>query len=175
MYQNIHFKKHHLKPWGLEIVNKYPLIFLEDDSDVLYYAKDYKPEERVNLRFGFEHEEGWKELVEKLADTGTKLVEYLRKYPNWPDGMMFPESTLYIHGFICKEKLGGLRWQGSSNLPEPFVQLWQSFVRDIETQSYHTCEITGQYGQLCVDADGGWLKTLCEKEMKDRGYTPYAK
>lgn len=164
MYQNIQFKRHHLKPWGLEIVNKYPLIFLETDDEILYYTKGYTDEERVNLRFGFEHGEGWAKLIEDLASTGTDLVNFLRATGRSP-------KDTYIHGFICKEKLGTLAWQGNWSLPDPFGKLWRAYTNEIESKSARTCEITGKYGQVCVR--GGWLKTLCEEEALKQEYKPY--
>lgn len=158
-----HFRKHHLKPWGLEIVNKYPLIFLEEDENILCYTKDILPEDRVNLRYGFEHDEGWAKLVEELADTATQLVEYLRKHPSG-DNVEMP----YIHGFICKEKFGRLTWQGTVNLPEPFSTLWYSYVGHISSKSMQICEVTGEWGML--RSNGGWVKTLCDEEAKKRGY-----
>jgi hypothetical protein len=155
------FRKHHLQPWGLELVEKYPLIFLEPSPEVLYYTKDVPESERVNLRYGFEHGEGWKGLVNEIGDVGSCMVRATR-------ASGFPNAR--ISGFICKEKLGGLRWQGNYTLPELEKTLWNSFIRDIESQSYSVCENTGDYGQLCKKADGGWLKTLCADEAKKLGF-----
>ena len=152
------FRKHHLKPWGIELIEKYPLIFLDNPSIRDTYKID--PNEFVSLRYGFEHGEGWAKLIDELASTGTQLVTHLRS-----NG--FPDAR--INSFICKEKFGTLRWQGDSNLPEPFNRLWFSFVSHIEDKSETTCEITGNYGQRC--SNGGWSKTLCKAEAEKLGYT----
>ena len=154
------FQKKHLQPWGLELVNKYPLIFLEKSADIACYTAGLNPDEVVNLRYGFEHGEGWKKLIDDLASTATQLVTQLRE----------AGKDASIHGCICKEKFGGLRWQGDCSLPPLETKLWNAFFRDIETQSYNVCEITGEFGQICK-RDSGWVKTLCAEEAKKLGYT----
>lgn len=153
------FRKSRLKPWELALVEKYPLIFLDNPTIRDSYKID--PTDFVSLRYGFEHDKGWAGLIDELASVGTQLVTQLRA-----NG--FPDAR--INSFICKEKFGTLRWQGDSNLPEPFNRLWFSFVSNIEDKSETTCEITGEYGQRC--SNGGWSKTLCKAEAEKLGYTP---
>jgi hypothetical protein len=152
------FHKSQLKPWGLALVEKYPLIFLDNPSVRNEYKIDQS--EFVSLRYGFEHDEGWSKLIDKLAATGTMLVTHLRA-----NG--FPDAS--INSFICKAKFGTLRWQGDSHLPEPFGRFWQVYVAEIEMESANTCEITGRNGQPCI-SDRGWVKILCEEEAKKLGY-----
>jgi hypothetical protein len=158
------FSKSGLLPWGLELVNKYPLIFLELATENRNWAPSVPDSDYVNLRFGFECGEGWKELIENIAKTGTQLVEHLRGYTK--------NNKHFIHSCIVKEKLGGLRWQGSFSLPPPFQELWMAYYGEQESQSYGTCEITGKYGYLRETKCGenAWKKTLCMEEAVKRGY-----
>jgi hypothetical protein len=151
-----------LAPWEVELANKFPLIFKEDNPDVGYYAKNIPLEERVNLRYGFEHDSGWKELIEKLADTGTKLVTHLRENGH---------KDASIHGFICKQKFAMLNWQGRAILPAPFQDLWYGYVSSIEAQSKHVCEITGQFGEV-HRSETGYVRTLSKDEGKRLNYKP---
>lgn len=154
------FRKHHLQPWGLALVEKYPEIFLNNEPMRLDCKIDVA--DFVSLRYGFEHGEGWSKLVDDLAKVGTALVTYLRSTGH---------SDASIHGCICKEKFGTLRWQGDCNLPSPFNDLWHAYVCDIEHKSSSTCEMTGKYGELCrKPSAGGWVKTLCKEEAEKLGY-----
>ena len=159
----MNFSKNGLRPWELVLIDKYPLIFTEnvDDKRSKYYRAP--AENFVSLRSGFEHDVGWAGLVEKIAKTGTELVEHLRSGGH---------ASATISSCICKEKFGVLRWQGDFNLPEPFTTLWYSFVSDIESKSQSTCEITGEYGTLCR-SEHGWLKTLSAAKAKEMGYVDY--
>lgn len=154
------FSKLSLKAWEEEVVNKYPLIFLEQTNNA-YAQYNKKTEDFVSLRYGFEHDEGWKGLVTFIGETGTKLVEYLRANGH-------PDS--FIHSCICKEKFGTLRWQGDYNLPAPFDLLWVSFTRGVEQDSASTCELTGKYGFLHRKDQGTWVKTLSPDMAKSLDY-----
>lgn len=158
------FKKHHLKSWGLEIVNKYPLIYLELSETTLYYVgESLVKEDVVNLRYGFECEEGWAKIIDNLSSIGSELVTFLRANGH-------PSAS--IHGCICKEKFGTLRWQGDRTLPEPFASLWDAQVSYSEHQSAHFCEVTGGYGQARNMKEGkpAWVKVLCDEEAVKKGY-----
>jgi hypothetical protein len=159
-----YFRINDLEPWEIEIINKFPLIFLEIDDRVKYYTPNVELSDIVNLRSGFEHGPGWSSLIEKLAGTATELVNFLRKthYAN----------EVFIHSFICKNKFGGLRWQGNYNLPTPFEKLWVAYIANIEGESYHMCEMTGKYGVKCEKIDSELIKTLDEEKVKEVGYVP---
>lgn len=156
------FSKTNLKPWELALVEKYPLVFTENDDSISRYNPD--KDDYVNLRHGFEHDEGWAKLINELGETATALVTMLRANGH-PDAC--------IHGFICKKKFGALRWQGIARLPKPFDDLWRAYELDIERLSEQTCEVTGNPGRLCTK--DGWIKTLCEEEANKRGFSVYAR
>jgi hypothetical protein len=161
------FSKSYLKPWGIELVKKYPLIFLEPDMYNVSYAKQGGVSEAdyVNLRYGFECHEGWTKIIEEISKTGTELVTYLREH-GYPDA--------YIHSCIVKEKFATLAWQeGSSGLPSPFNALWRAFVIHQEYQTGHICEETGKIGSIRIkrkDGTTGWQRTLCVEKAIEFGY-----
>ena len=168
----MNFHKHNLKPWGTELVNKYPLVFLEADPHNVPWAHQVGVVEAdfVNLRYGFECQEGWIKHIENIAKKATELVTYLRD----PNLHCLPcaEKDAYIHSAIVKEKMGGLRWQGQYNLPPLFQDLWRSFVSSEENQSYGTCEVTGKHGSIrrTKNGESAWNKTLCTEEAIKQGY-----
>ena len=60
-----------------------------------------------------------------------------------------------VHIIQIKEKFGGLRIYVDD--PTPAVEVE---IREAENQSYKTCEVCGEPGQLY---GGSWLKTLCKE------------
>jgi len=166
------FHKHNLKPWGVELVNKYPLIFLELDPQNVPWAKSagIKEEDYCNLRYGFECGEGWKEHIEVIAKKATEIVKHLRD----PNLHCTPasEDDAFIHSCIVKEKFGGLRWQGNYKLPPLFQDLWEAFCLQEENRSFMTCEVTGKYGSIrrTKNGESAWIRTLCEEEAIKQGY-----
>ena len=134
-----------------KLVEAYPLLYLEPDAEL---EKWYPPQDRCNLRWGFEFEEGWLKIAEDFSRTASDLVDVLRRSGLQPDA--------YIHACIFKEKFGALRWQGNHNLKEPFMTLFEELTRSLERHSEQICEITGKSGKLWNVE--GWMCTLCEEE-----------
>lgn len=160
------FNKSCLETWGLDLVNKYPLIFTEgvEEQTDKFYPSDISL--RVHLRYGFECKEGWFKIIDTISKTGTELVLSLRK-----NG--YKEEEAYIHSCIVKEKFGTLRWQGFYKLPDPFDMLWRTFLVAQEDSSAFICEITGEYGKTYTTKNGGeraWHRTLCLDKAKELGY-----
>lgn len=93
--------------------------------------------------FGFECNAGWIELIRKF---GKKCKEHNLLYPDQP-----------IVALIVKEKFGGLRIQGLTNMTE---ELW-SLLREVEEESYYVCEVCGQPGKLLTK--NYWWKTRCKE------------
>lgn len=144
------FLKSTLQPWELEIVESYPLIYLEKDEENTYWNKT---DDYVNLRFNFECESGWASLIKEYSFAATKLVKLLRKTEQ-PDA--------YIHGCIIKSKFGGLQLQNNVNLIYPYREIFYAYTHSIEAKSYNVCELTGKFGKIRKDI--GWIRTLCDEE-----------
>jgi len=165
----VQFSKSQLR-WGIELVNKYPLVFLELDDFNVPYAKQggVKEDDYVNLRCGFECNSGWTKHIEAIAKKATEIVTYLRD----PNVHCLPMKDVFIHSCIVKEKFGGLRWQGEFKLPPLFEDLWIAYYSREERNSYSTCEVTGEFGALRKTKNGQrrWAKTLCTEEAIKQGY-----
>jgi hypothetical protein len=163
----MNFHKNHLQPWGIELVNKYPLIFTEPDPYNASWAHKAGIAEAdyCNLRYGFECQSGWKEQIENIARTATEIVKHLR-------GIGLKDEEAYIHSCIVKEKFGTLAWQGQHKLPPLFQELWYSYYGHQEGQSGFTCEVTGKHGTRRFTKNGqpAWNRTLCTEEAISQGY-----
>lgn len=83
---------------------------------------------------------GWHKLVEKLIEDLFEL--------GW-DGCLLQ----------IKEKFGGLRFYIAEGSDAIFDR-----INEAEDESYQTCEVTGEPGELRSDL--GWIKTLCEEEYQ---------
>lgn len=146
-----YFSLDEVTPWGLEIVNKHPLLYLEHDSEIPY------GENPCNLRCGFEFGVGWAALADEFSQTASELVVVLRE-----SGI---QSDAYIHAFIFKEKFGELRWQGNHNLKSPFSRLFSALVHNLQMSSANTCERCGKHGER--RDTGGWFRTLCDEHTEE--------
>ncbi len=130
----------HLPEWQLEIIRRYPEIYLVPPPEMAGYDDEGKQKipdlaDYCNLRHGFERESGWAELIEDLSARGTALVRALRSF-----GFQFDAR---ISACILKEKFGVLVWQGSDNLLEPFHGLWFAYARLIGERSKSRCNAVG--------------------------------
>lgn len=149
-----------LPKWQLELINKYPLIYRERNSNFNGYFKG-KDENYCNLRFGFEFDEGWAGIVDGFSLQASELVKKLRKFG-------YKKDKCFVHSVIFKEKYATLRFQGDVILPDPFYDLFMAYVDQLEEKSKNICEICGQFGQ--ISNKGAWLKTVCKKHAKELGY-----
>jgi hypothetical protein len=163
------FSLDHVSPPGLEIVNKYPTIYLEPCP----YIKEAIGDERFNqliesgkycnLRFGFEFEDGWLKLVDEFSSVVAAMVADIKR--------IYPFSDYFVHGFVFKQKFGELTWQGSANLPEHFMALFRAYSIQTELKSRHICEISGEYGSI-RQRSGGWIRCLSDQNAEKLGYPP---
>jgi hypothetical protein len=106
-------------------ISRFPGIFLSPNpmifnADSPASAK-IDPNERCNLRFGFECDSGWTGLIEEIAKTATDLTSVLRS-----SGL---QADAWIASSLVREKFGKLNWQGDSNLNEPFRTLFFGYTR----------------------------------------------
>jgi len=151
----------YLPEWQLKVIRRYPEIYLEVSPEMAGYYKNGReqiPGEKdyCNLRYGFECESGWAELIEDLSATGTALVKCLRSF-----GFQYDAR---ISACICKEKFGVLVWQGHDNLLPPFHSLWFAYARLIGERSKTRCEKSGKFGQLRTIQ--GRFVTLSDEEFE---------
>lgn len=129
---------------------KYPNIFKAEQG----------PGARVRLCFPFECDDGWYALLDDLCS----ILSVISK-----------ASGVRIRATQVKEKFGSLRFY--TTLDGAYVKkdqkAWFSIIEDVinhaEDRSSSACEVCGAYGKLC-SSKTGWLKTLCKKHFKERGY-----
>ena len=131
-----------LPDWQRRLIDKYPDLYRVPSKpssnprqSPKAMAKDY-----CNLRSGFECGPGWEALIEQLSFIANELVTKLRDSGLHRDASIKPE--------VVKQKIGGLRWQGSYNLCSPFDTLWLAYLNQIGWESTYTCEMSGEPGNL---------------------------
>lgn len=104
--------------------------------------------------FKFYHGDGWYFLIEKLS-------EKLQNYP--------------VKIVQVKEKFGGLRYYVEYATPISIISMADinNLISETESESFHTCEMTGNIGRLCKSRGKTWFKTLSEEKAKELDYEPY--
>lgn len=159
------FSKLNIEPEFGELVNEFPEIFLEPSFEVekTFEAGDRrmgKPMSSVtqnkddlcNLRYGFEHDVGWIEILREFCAACRELIKNAES------------KEARITAFIVKEKFGALEWQGNVyNLNKEEFSKYLELRGKLREKSLTTCEVSGKVGSLRKTEDG-WRKTLCEEE-----------
>lgn len=153
------FTKDNLEPEWIPVVEEFPKIFLEKSDHINQWTKDEPQENVVNLRFGFEHGLGWKEIVRGFCKDVQDLA----------DKAEANGDTFQYKGCIMKEKFGRFTPQGDIDTSEGAWEKYREEYYDIcnkwESKSYTVCEVCGEPGTLTGKA---WVKTVCkEHERKD--------
>ena len=147
-----------LPSWQQKIIHKYPALYLQPPDNLT--ADDFRlsavlDNDYCSLRFGFECQEGWRNLLEDLSATGTALIQALSSFG-------FQDAEIRVA--IVKQKFGVMVWADANNLLPPFRSLWFGYQALISRRSAITCERSGEYGEL--RDFGGWVITLSEGEYK---------
>lgn len=152
----------------IDLVREFPEIFLEPSPEVESWHNQYagngvpyKKEELCNLRFSFECETGWKEVIRELCQNIREFInnEKANGHEAWAKSC------------IVKEKFGELAWQGDQSFSrEGAFQEFYDLIRAAEKKSVETCELTGKPGNLCCKKKGRWYKTLSPEKAEELGY-----
>lgn len=156
-----------VQPEMLDVVKEFPKIFLEPSVEVLFWIEQEEtPKDQVvNLRFGFEHDLGWKKIVRGFCSEMQALCDEAAA-----NGWYFQYKAA-----IMKEKFGQFRPQGDyecdDHMPSEVYREYIDRAYEIESkwenESYKVCEVTGKKGKLYSK---GWKKTLCKEEAKKANY-----
>jgi hypothetical protein len=152
---------------------KYPIIF----------SGRYLSLQESLIPFGFECGDGWYDLINKLCEDVTTLIE---------------NKNIKVTAVQVKEKFGGLRFYYGIESPETFmgkfnymisqfmfkrkwgVRYWKiihfkrkfyktieekisDIIDNAESKSYETCELCGEPGKT---RGRGWISTQCDKCWK---------
>ena len=162
------FDIENVDPEMMDVVQEFPKIFLEPSEEVLDWFEKYPEgmptrENLVNLRYGFEFGNGWKEIARGFCKEMQDLADKAEA-----NGDKFQYK-----GCIMKEKFGEFRPQGDVDSGDgswkKYREEYYNIMSKWEKKSTETCEVTGKPGKLSTN--GGWCKTLCEEERGDR-YEP---
>jgi hypothetical protein len=150
-----------IEPEWLDVVKEFPKIFLEPSKEVLGYYDQYVEkfpiEELCNLRFGFEHGSGWKEIVRGFCKEMQELADKAES-----NGNVFQYKSC-----IMKEKFGTFTPQGDiehDGCWEKYRDEYYDIIDKWEKASLEICEVTGKPGKLCNL--NGWYRTLCDDEAE---------
>lgn len=134
----------------LNLVQKYPKIL-----------KDFRGDPKHTcMAWGFECDDGWYNLLDKC----------MKKMQHFCDLCFYRSGTqVQVVANQIKEKFGTLRFYISVyEADEVENSIIDDIISQAENESAHTCEITGERGELCHK--GGWYKTLCRNQAKQLGY-----
>lgn len=157
------FLKQNLSQIWLPVIEQFPKIFLEPSEyvqgvyDNFYNVEGIKKEDLVNLRYGFEHRDGWKDIVIGFCEDMQALA----------DKAAAEGHTFQYKGCIIKEKFGQFTPQGdlekSNGAWEIYRDEYYDICRKWEEKSLTVCEVCGKDGEL---RSTGWWKTRCDEHNK---------
>ena len=115
----------------------------------------------LSLRWGFECDDGWYELIYSLCD---KIQAYIDEV-----------KCQQVIATQVKEKFGSLRFYTAFDLlneddviDDIHYDAIQAMINTASEESLKTCEATGGYGTL--NKRGSWLKTLSKESSVLLGY-----
>ena len=154
------FVKENVKEEWLPVIEEFPEIFLKPSEyvenvwDAYYQTRGIKKEDLVNLRYGFEHGIGWKEIVRGFCEDMEALKQKAKE-----NGDHFQYK-----GCIMKEKFGTFTPQGDVEADKEtwtkYSEEYYKIMNKWEKASLSVCEVCGEPGKLRTK---GWHKTLCDK------------
>ena len=111
------------------------------------------------MHWGFEHGDGWFDIIESLCANIQSHVSWKRRqHPDLSDEE-FDEQHQPIAAQV-KEKFGGLRFYMDNT--DDYIQ---GAISMAESMSYRTCEQCGNKGHK---RPGGWIRTLCDTCHKQK-------
>lgn len=162
------FAKANLEEEWMDLVNEFPEFILELSPCVLeIFNKEYHNEVDLNsvcnLRYGFECNVGWKNIIREYFTNIRNLIQDAKNNGH----------EIHYKTFIMKEKFGELRDQGDFYGPDKSLY-WNRYVelsREAMQKSSKTCELCGEPGKLLRKGKNwGWIKCLCEKHALEKQY-----
>lgn len=126
-------------------MNKENTLKLLNDFPNLY-EEFYKPMTETCMCWGFEHGDGWFDIVYDLSKKLTEIA---------PD----------CRAVQVKEKFGGLRFY-TGGIKNEIRSTVYDLIDEAERMSYNTCEKCGSTDN--VTQTEGWIYTLCPKCLEER-------
>lgn len=122
-----------------ELVEEYPDLYEWYDKDPDEIDGPVPP----LTAYGFQHGDGWYNLLESLSETLTRL-----------------DVEIEVHQ--AKQKFGGLRFYhgGAKSDDESDSYMAMGAIQQAEEMSFHVCEECGASAEL---RQQGWFRTLCDE------------
>lgn len=124
-----------------QLVEKYPKIF----------ANRYADMQTTAMCWGFEHGDGWYDIIDSLCANIQNHIDWQEKMGN---------EIAQVVAVQVKEKFGTLRFYYAGG--DDYIS---GLVSMAESWSAVACEECGAPG---TQNDGGWIKTLCETHRRER-------
>jgi hypothetical protein len=133
----------------LELVKKYPKILKDYNGDMM----------QTCMAWGMECGDGWYKLLD----------ECMAKLQYFCDLCYKSGDEVQVVASQIKEKYGTLSFYTDiyceNNIQRDIID---DIISEAETKSAHTCEVTGERGEVCHR--GGWYRTLCYEQARKDGY-----
>jgi len=144
-----------------QLCEKYPLIF----------ADRYKDMTETAMCWGFDHGDGWYQIIDSLCGQIQHHIDWSHKNHKWslewnqehPDDQRpVREPVPQVVADQIKEKFGTLRfyYHGGDDMIDGMVRMAESW-------SANACEECGNHGRTRY---GGWHRTLCDHHAQEHGY-----
>jgi hypothetical protein len=105
------------------------------------------------MHWGFEHGDGWFDIIEALCANIQNHVDWKRRQHPALSDEEFNDQHQPVAAQV-KEKFGGLRFYMDNT--DEYIQ---GAISMAESTSYRTCEQCGNKGHRRA---GGWIRTLCD-------------
>ncbi len=116
------------------------------------YADRHGESSETLMCFGFECADGWYDIIHDLSEQLENLI------------LNLPENDRVLFKAVqVKEKWGELRFYMTQGTDDMY-----NAIEVAEERSRRTCEKCGEPGSLHRPKPAGWVKTLCEKHIKEK-------
>lgn len=126
---------------------------LFDRYPLLYRGKNLPITQNL-MAFGFEHGDGWFEIIDQLSK---KIDIYARNHK-----LSDEEYPMVMQ---VKEKFGSLRYY-MAGMPECIANDVYAVIDEAEDKSGKTCELCGNPGEVIP---GGWITVRCKTCAGSKG------
>ena len=167
------FNVKNIKPQWMDLVNEFSEFILDPSPEVISWYESHKDSpyndvpkdksELCNLRYGFEHDLGWKSILREHFNGIKDLIEQAKANGD----------EIFYKTCILKEKFGSLRDQGDfyGKDKRSYWDEYSALVSSLHEKSEKICEVCGYPATLRRKMQGmGWIKTLCDTHAKLSNY-----
>lgn len=136
-----------------KLVEKYPILYRDRYKDMI----------ETCMCWGFEHGDGWFDIIDKLSEKIENINNLNLGFIIVADQVKEKFGTLrfYYHAEATGDGLTEEQLHRNTLLAE----LVDNAIDVAEFKTEHTCEACGKRGKL---RGGGWIKCLCDEHAKER-------